>query len=97
MKKKYDYDRVLTYTGSNGTMDSLLGALQSKLNDLKNKVDEAQESYHGAGADSVIVKQYQALYDDIKNYWTTAYTTAQIVELIYTNAETDKKMDEAGI
>lgn len=99
-QKSYEYDEVLAFAGSNGTMDSTLRELQKHLKELRDLVNRAEPLYHGKGTTSPIYNQYKTLYANIGNpnqgLWNQVNGAAQLQNAIYSNAKDDKDRDQGA-
>ena len=99
-QKSYEYEEVLTFSGSNGKMDSTLTELQKHLKELRILVNECEPLYHGKGTTSPIYNQYKTLYANIGNpnqgLWNQVNGAAQLQNKIYSNAKSDKDRDQQG-
>ena len=98
-QKKYDYDAVKDFTSSGRDMDQALTKIQTDLKALRELVNRMEPLYHGKGTtDSVIYKQYAALYNNIgdegRGLWLQVNGAAKLQNFMYNNAIYDKEADE---
>ncbi len=101
IKKTYEYDSILDFCKSGGTADQHLTQLQEDLKAMRNIIRQCQISYHGVGEDSPIYKTYQKVLYHIGSVggnvphglWHNANGVRQLFNMMYYNAEQDKKSD----
>lgn len=96
-QKSYDYDEVLDFLNTNGTVDSSLIDLQTHLVELEDMVNRMQDLFHGKPKKD-IYKLYNNLYTTIGQNTAGAWGAVKnIVDLnnkMYSKAAYDKSVDE---
>ena len=99
-QKEYDYANVQSFCNSGGPLDTALSKLQSDLAKLRVKINECEPLYHGVGTTSPVYQKYQDLYNKIGtdqtsgSMWFNAAITRDLINFMYTNAETDYNSDQ---
>ena len=97
MAKSYDYDEVIAFTGSGGTLDSTLTEIQTKVKELRVLVDECQEYLHGQTAGQGLHAAYQKYYNMIGtpntggSFWAAIDNARMLIDKMYTRAKHDQE------
>ncbi len=100
MVKSYDYEQVMTFTGSGGTLDNTLRDIQTKVKELRVLVDECQEYLHGQTEGQGLHAAYQKYYNMIGtpqtggSFWAAIDNARMLIDKMYTRAKHDLELEE---